>query len=134
MWNPNTNVSEDCLYVNVWVPDSVLRPSSSNVNNNNNNNKRRSAVLVWIYGGAYMSGTSTLDVYDGDILAASEQLVVVSFNYRVGALGFMCMGNADLPCNQGMWDQVLALKWVRDNVANFGGDPEMVGIYLVINA
>ncbi len=142
MWNPNTNVSEDCLYLNLWVPDSILRRAVSGNQPGASANdlgadlnykpkgqeKNGSAVLVWIYGGAYMSGTSTLDVYDGDILSASEEIIVASLNYRVGALGFMCMGNDDFPCNQGMWDQVLALRWIKDNVAKFGGDPNLVSL------
>ena len=58
MWNPNTPISEDCLYLNIWVPEDVLLGSEL------------SPLLVWIYGGGYMTGTSTLEVYDADILSA----------------------------------------------------------------
>ncbi|KAH9371331.1 hypothetical protein HPB48_021993 [Haemaphysalis longicornis] len=66
MWNANTNMSEDCLKLNIWTP----HPDPNNV-----------AVLVWIYGGGFYSGTSTLDVYDATTLVARENVVVVSMNY-----------------------------------------------------
>ena len=67
MWNPNTPVSEDCLYLNIWVPEDVLLGSVF------------SPVMVWIYGGGYMTGTSTLDVYDADILAAESGLIICRY-------------------------------------------------------
>lgn len=70
MWNPNTPVSEDCLYLNVWTPHL------------NNSQQGALPVMVWIYGGSFTSGTSSLDLYDGRILALSENVVVVSMNYR----------------------------------------------------
>uniref|UniRef100_A0A3B3U4Q7 Cholinesterase n=1 Tax=Poecilia latipinna TaxID=48699 RepID=A0A3B3U4Q7_9TELE len=72
MWNPNTPVSEDCLYLNVWAPlfkTPTPRPED------------RVPVLVWIYGGAFMSGTSTLDIYQGHFLCKAQNVVVVSINY-----------------------------------------------------
>ncbi|KAL1433784.1 hypothetical protein MTO96_012313 [Rhipicephalus appendiculatus] len=113
MWNANTEMSEDCLKLNVWTPG----PSSSS-------GGRPLAVLVWIYGGGFYSGTSTLDVYDARTLVSEENVVVVSMNYRVASLGFLSFGNETLPGNAGLYDQYLALKWVRENVAAFGGDPD----------
>ena len=113
MWNPTTRVSEDCLYLNVWVPKTQPRI-------------RRSAVLVWIYGGGFYSGTTTLNIYDGKILAAMNSIIVVSIGYRVGALGFMSMGNAAAPGNAGMFDQLMGLEWVQQNIRYFGGDPNNV--------
>ena len=77
MWNPNTPMSEDCLYINVAAP----RPRPEN-----------SAVLVWIYGGGFYSGSATLDVYDPKILSAEEDIIVVSFQYRQGGQSCKNMG------------------------------------------
>lgn len=116
MWNPNTPMSEDCLYLNVWVPRGF-------------GSQPPRATLVWIFGGGFWSGTSTLDVYDGSKLAAKENVIVVSINYRLGPLGFLYTATEDAPGNQGLLDQVMALKWVYDNVANFGGSQETVTIF-----
>ncbi|XP_071949453.1 cholinesterase-like [Antedon mediterranea] len=113
MWNPNVPMSEDCLNLNVWAP--YPRP-------------RNSAVMVWIYGGSYFSGVSSLDVYDGKTLAAEENLIVVSMNYRLGALGFLAMGE-EAPGNAGLRDQALALQWVQENIALFGGNPNEVTLF-----
>ncbi len=116
MWNPNTELSEDCLYLNVWVPN-VLDPT------------HRLAVMVWIFGGGFWSGTSTLEVYDGKILASEENVIVVSMNYRVSIFGFLYLGREDAPGNAGLWDQLLALKWVKNNIQFFGGNPKAVTIF-----
>lgn len=108
MWNPNRELSEDCLYLNVWTP--YPRPASP------------TPVLVWIYGGGFYSGASSLDVYDGRFLAQAEGTVLVSMNYRVGAFGFLALpGSREAPGNVGLLDQRLALQWVQENVAAFGG-------------
>ncbi|XP_002741758.1 cholinesterase-like [Saccoglossus kowalevskii] len=114
MWNANVPVSEDCLFLNVWTP--YPRPL-------------RTAVMVWIYGGAFVSGTASLDVYNGQALAAMENVVVVSMNYRVGALGFLSLMDPEIPGNMGFMDQALSLQWVRDNIEAFGGDPYQVTIF-----
>lgn len=116
MWNANTNMSEDCLMLNVWTPSSF--PSTYNL-----------AVLVWIFGGGFYSGTSTLAVYDAETLVAEENVVVVSMNYRVASLGFLYINETHAPGNMGLLDQVMALEWVRDNIAAFGGDPNKVTIF-----
>ncbi|XP_007073975.1 acetylcholinesterase isoform X2 [Panthera tigris] len=116
MWNPNRELSEDCLYLNVWTP--YPRPASP------------TPVLVWIYGGGFYSGASSLDVYDGRFLAQAEGTVLVSMNYRVGAFGFLALpGSREAPGNVGLLDQRLALQWVQDNVATFGGDPMSVTLF-----
>ena len=71
MWNPNTPLSEDCLYLNVWSPRFNKTQGSA-----------LAPVLVWIYGGGFVGGTSSLDIYDGRFLSKSEGAVVVSMNYR----------------------------------------------------
>ncbi|XP_024106194.2 acetylcholinesterase isoform X2 [Pongo pygmaeus] len=116
MWNPNRELSEDCLYLNVWTP--YPRPTSP------------TPVLVWIYGGGFYSGASSLDVYDGRFLVQAERTVLVSMNYRVGAFGFLALpGSREAPGNVGLLDQRLALQWVQENVAAFGGDPTSVTLF-----
>ncbi|XP_023258749.1 acetylcholinesterase-like isoform X1 [Seriola lalandi dorsalis] len=121
MWNPNTLMSEDCLYLNVWSPHfNKTQPQPAPL----------APVLVWIYGGAFSAGTSTLDIYDGRFLSKSEGVVVVSMNYRVGAFGFLSLpDNKDIRGNAGLLDQRLALQWVANNIAAFGGDPSKVTLF-----
>ncbi|XP_014484403.1 PREDICTED: acetylcholinesterase isoform X2 [Dinoponera quadriceps] len=130
MWNPNTNISEDCLYLNIWVPHKLrLRHKAGE------GNAGGMAILVWIYGGGFMSGTATLDVYDADFMAATSNAIIASIQYRVGAFGFLYLnqhfgkGSEEAPGNMGLWDQALALKWLRDNAPAFGGDPELITIF-----
>jgi para-nitrobenzyl esterase len=112
-------VSEDCLYLNLWTP--ARRPTE------------RLPVLVWIYGGGFTNGSGAMPLYWGDQLAR-RGVVVVTFNYRVGALGFMAHPELTLESphhasgNYGLQDQVAALQWVRRNIQAFGGDPGRVAI------
>lgn len=108
-WDPASGL--DCLTLNVWTPD----PGAAGL-----------PVMVWIYGGAYLTGSSDLPDYDGSMLAA-DGVVVVTFNYRVGFEGFGHVEGA--PPNRGLLDQVAALRWVRDNIAAFGGDPARVTVF-----
>ncbi|CAK9290290.1 unnamed protein product [Gordionus sp. m RMFG-2023] len=120
MWNPNTPLSEDCLYLNLWVPygsDALSRPS------------KPMAVMVWIFGGGFYSGTSSLDVYDGRILASSNDVIVANFNYRVGSLGYLYLGRPEVAGNAGLFDQRLAMQWIHDNIAEFGGDPHRITLF-----
>ncbi|XP_048343212.1 cholinesterase-like [Sphaerodactylus townsendi] len=114
LWSVNTHLSEDCLFLNVWVPHPW--PSTP------------AAVLVWIYGGGFFVGTTSLVIYDGAFLAANENVIVVSMNYRLGALGFLSLPPA-APGNMGLLDQQLALRWTRENAAAFGGDPSRITIF-----
>jgi para-nitrobenzyl esterase len=109
---------EDCLTLNVTTP--ALDPA-------------RRPVLVWIHGGAFRSGQGAIPWYDGSSFAGSGDIVTVSINYRLGALGFSNLrglGGEDWALSGvcGLLDQVAALEWVRDNIAAFGGDPERVTI------
>ncbi|XP_077180790.1 cholinesterase-like [Paroedura picta] len=113
-FKPNTPISEDCLFLNVWVPHP--RPSAP------------AAVLVSIHGGGFYLGTASLPISDGAFLAATQNVLVVSMNYRLGALGFLSLPPA-APGNMGLWDQQLALRWVRENAAAFGGDPTRITIF-----
>ena len=130
MWNPNTPVSEDCLYLNVWVP-AVAAESSAGADDRRppSNKERKLAVMVWIFGGGFYSGTTTLDVYDGRYLASLYNVVVVSIGYRVGALGFLCLNHSSAPCNVGLFDQLSGLDWVQRNIAQFGGDTNNVTLF-----
>lgn len=111
---------EDCLFVNVWTPgtgDGVARP-----------------VLVWVHGGAFVTGSGSTPWYDGTSFATRHDCVVVTLNYRLGAFGFLHL--ADLggeayasSGNVGLLDQAAALGWVRDNIAAFGGDPSNVTVF-----
>jgi len=76
-----------------------------------------------------MSGTSTLEVYDALILAATNDIIVVSFNYRVGAFGFLYLNDEDAPGNMGLYDQALAIKWIKDNIRSFAGDPNSLTLF-----
>ncbi|HSE04277.1 MAG TPA: carboxylesterase family protein, partial [Methylomirabilota bacterium] len=114
-----TRTAEDCLYLNVWTPraDRARRP-----------------VLVWIHGGAFVLGSGSQTLYDGATLARRGDVVVVTINYRLGALGFLRARDrfgARLPAtgNEGLLDQVAALEWVRDEIEAFGGDPGNVTIF-----
>ena len=90
----------------------------------------RRPVMVWIHGGAFVLGSA--DMYDAAHFAASDEIVVVTINYRLGLLGFLDLGGAldepRCPSNLGLRDQIAALRWVRDNIAGFGGDPGRVTI------
>lgn len=86
--------------------------------------------MVWIYGGGFYSGTTTLSIYDGKILATLGEVIVVSVGYRVGALGFLSLGgHREAPGNAGLFDQLMGLDWVRHNIDRFGGDPENITIF-----
>lgn len=116
---PPDKLSEDCLYLNIWTP--AKSPSE------------KLPVLVWIYGGGFSSGSAACAVYDGEAMAG-KGIVFVSINYRVGVLGFLAHPELSsespdkVSGNYGLLDQVAALKWVRKNIAAFGGDPDKVTI------
>jgi para-nitrobenzyl esterase len=109
---------EECLVVNVYTPapDDTARP-----------------VMVWIHGGAFVAGSGHVPWYNGSFLARVHDLVVVTLNYRLGALGFLHLGQLDPAFassgSNGIGDQIAALRWVRDNIAGFGGDPGNVTVF-----
>ncbi|XP_062978324.1 cholinesterase-like [Elgaria multicarinata webbii] len=124
IWVPNQPLSEDCLFLNIWRPNLHPPPHFS---------KRASPpetpVLVWLHGGdAFLTGTASLDMYDGAGLAAYENVVVLSMNFRLGTLGFLSLP-PDVPGNMGLMDQQLAMKWVKENAAAFGADPTQVTLF-----
>lgn len=112
---PELDASEDCLTLNVHTPAAARRDG------------RRRPVMVWIHGGAFQTGTAAGPVYDGRALARRGDVVVVTLNYRVGALGFLLL--EDGTPNLGLLDQLAALRFVRDEIASFGGDPDCVTVF-----
>lgn len=113
-------IGEDCLHLNVWTPG--LRANA------------RRPVMVWFHGGAYSSGTSNEIETDGQRLSRRGDVVVVTVNHRLNAFGYLYLaefGGPDLADsgNAGQLDLILALEWVRDNIAGFGGDPGNVTIF-----
>ncbi len=113
---PPEPTSEDCLFLNVYTPaaDDGTRP-----------------VLFWIHGGGYVTGSGRH--YNGRLFARDHNVVVVTINYRMGAIGFMHVGHLesdlDESVNNGILDQICALEWTRDNIVAFGGDPNNVLIF-----
>lgn len=107
--------SEDCLYLNVWRPAGEAA--------------ERLPVLVWLHGGGFVEGSSSVPIYDGAALARND-IIVVSINYRLGALGFLAhpglTAEAGSSGNYGLLDIASALRWVRINIGAFGGDPSRV--------
>jgi para-nitrobenzyl esterase len=117
---PEPPQGEDCLVLNVWTGGT--------------DQQRRRPVLFWVHGGAFTTGSGSWAMYDGSALAARDDVVVVTINHRLGALGFLHLAElggeeyADSG-NAGMLDIVLALRWVADNIAQFGGDPSRVMMF-----
>uniref|UniRef100_A0A8C5BUU4 Carboxylic ester hydrolase n=1 Tax=Gadus morhua TaxID=8049 RepID=A0A8C5BUU4_GADMO len=112
--------SEDCLYLNIHVPQGVSRGLP---------------VMVYIFGGAFLLGASNdvpflgNSLYDGNEMADRGGVIVVSVNYRVGSLGFLSTGDARMPGNYGLWDQHAAISWVKRNIEAFGGNPDNITIF-----
>lgn len=106
--------SEDCLFLNVYTAE--LKP------------KLPLPVMVFIHGGGYKSGSGNVEHYGPDFLV-KHGVVLVTINYRLEALGFLCLDTENVPGNAGLKDQVAALKWVQKNIANFGGDPKNVTVF-----
>lgn len=108
--------SEDSLKINVFTKTiNPLKPLP---------------VMVYIYGGGFTEGTSGTELYGPDFLMQKD-VILVNFNYRTGALGFLCCQSPEdgVPGNAGLKDQNMALKWVKDNIASFGGDPEAITLF-----
>lgn len=106
--------SEDCLYLNVWVPSNTSRSLKD--------------VMVYFHGGAFTQGSASKEESNATILAAVGDVIVVTVNYRLGFLGFF-VSNDEIHSNMGLRDQQLALKWVSDNIVYFGGNPESVTLF-----
>jgi para-nitrobenzyl esterase len=117
--------SEDCLTLNVWTPELPEEPTPDS--------GRGRPVMVWLHGGGFTSGSGSVFLYRGEHLARHGDAVVVTINYRLGALGWLGhrgMGDADgFIGNWGLLDQVAALRWVQDHIAAFGGDRDLVTVF-----
>ena len=114
-----SQMSEDCLYLNVWTPacDNRKRP-----------------VMVWVHGGGFQTGSGAQLIYRGRTLAVHGDVVVVTINYRLGAFGFLYLNDLipdhyNVSANNGLLDQIEALKWIKQNIALFGGDPNQVTLF-----
>jgi len=116
----SSGISEDCLYLNIWVP---ANPS-----------ERKLPVMIWIYGGGFFIGSTSQPLTTGEHLA-SKGIIVVSMGYRLGALGFLAHpeltaeSENNVSGNYGLLDQIAALKWIQQNIEAFGGDPGNVTIF-----
>ncbi len=113
------HTNEDCLYMNIWTPaaDGAKRP-----------------VMVWIHGGGYVSGSGSQLIYRGRDIAKNGDVVVVTLNYRLGALGYLYLNefideHYEVSANNGLLDQIAALKWIQNNIVQFGGDPSQVTLF-----
>jgi para-nitrobenzyl esterase len=149
--------SEDCLYLNVWAPagprperrveadgridtgstgtradqridtESTGTPADQRIDTESTRPGR--PVLVWIHGGAFVTGSGSLPIYDGAALAAVAPAVVVTVNYRLGAFGWLRAPELGATGNEGLLDQLAALDWVQREIAHFGGDPGNVTVF-----
>ncbi|XP_059514388.1 LOW QUALITY PROTEIN: bile salt-activated lipase-like [Myotis daubentonii] len=119
----NTRGSEDCLYLNIWVPQGQKEVSQN------------LPVMIWIFGGAFLFGSGqgfnffSDYQFDGEEIATRGNVIVVTFNHRIGPLGFLSTGDANLPGNYGLRDQHMAIAWVKRNIEAFGGDPDNITIF-----
>ncbi|OJI80473.1 hypothetical protein ASPTUDRAFT_78529 [Aspergillus tubingensis CBS 134.48] len=113
--------SEDCLFLNIWTPHI---PSADSLDPDNGK-----PVMVWIYGGGDTQGSAADSTFDGASLASRSDVVVVSFNYRVNIFGLLALNDGELNGNYMMTDKIQALRWIRQNIAGFGGNPKNVTIF-----
>ncbi|KAJ7280629.1 cholinesterase [Mycena rebaudengoi] len=112
--------AEDCLFLNIFTPFLPGQSVSGN---------KLKPVMFWIHGGAFQGGTGADPTFDGGNLASRGDVVVVTINYRLGALGFFALDDGVTNGNYGLVDQIIALQWVQTHIAAFGGDPSRVTIF-----
>ncbi|XP_076021347.1 neuroligin-2a isoform X5 [Genypterus blacodes] len=130
------NQSEDCLYLNVYVPTEdgewtvgkggMLEVAATHILEDIRD-RRKKPVMLFIHGGSYMEGTGNM--FDASVLAAYGNVIVVTMNYRLGVLGFLSTGDQSAKGNYGLLDQIQALRWLNENIGHFGGDPERITIF-----
>lgn len=102
--------SEDCLYLNIYTPPGA----------------KQLPAMVWIHGGSFIGGSGS--IFHGNYLL-DKNIILITVNYRLGIFGFFTLGDYNSPGNFGLKDQVLALKWVQNNIRAFGGDPRKVTLF-----
>ena len=110
---------EDCLFLNIYVPDTIFVDDPQ---------IKLLPVMVWLHGGAFMIGSNNYNRL-GPQHFVNKDVIVISVNYRLGPLGFLSLGSEEVPGNAGLRDQLMALTWVRENIENFGGNPESVTFF-----
>uniref|UniRef100_A0A3B5B9D9 Neuroligin-4, X-linked-like n=1 Tax=Stegastes partitus TaxID=144197 RepID=A0A3B5B9D9_9TELE len=128
-----THQSEDCLYLNIYVPTEEAKrmtPEGGILTVTDNLNMEEGGqrpVMVYVHGGSYTEGTGNM--MDGSVLASYGNVIVITLNYRLGVLGFLSTGDQAAKGNYGLLDQIQALRWVKENIAAFGGDPSRVTVF-----
>lgn len=115
---PINGNSEDCLYINVYSP----------IDSSSQNNSSKLPVMVYIYGGGFVSGSSDFNFLDPTPFL-EEDVIIVTFNYRLSAFGFLSTGDEIISGNTALKDQLLALKWTNNNIEYFGGDPDSITVF-----
>jgi acetyl esterase/lipase len=115
-----TSCSEDCLTLNIWTPYLPNGKPTSD---------KKKAVMVWIHGGSFTSGTGSDPTFDGSALASRGDVVAVTLNYRLSTLGFLAIENTSLTGNYGLRDQNTALDWLHAHIEDFGGDKDRITIF-----
>ncbi|XP_014559130.1 hypothetical protein COCVIDRAFT_35672 [Bipolaris victoriae FI3] len=119
--SPDPNVyAEDCFFLNIWTPY---------LPNPVNKAPKLKAVMVWLHGGGFLTGTASDPTYDGSALASRGDVVVVSVDYRLSTLGGLALSNTSLTGNYGLGDVITALDWVRAHIGDFGGDKDRITVF-----
>lgn len=116
--------SEDCLFFNLWTPILPSAPTPKTAIPK----RKLKAVLVWIFGGGFVTGSASDPGGDSGNLASRGDIVVISLNYRLGNLGMLALNDGATNGNFGIGDMITALQWIQKNIVNFGGDPDRVTI------
>lgn len=115
-----TGTSEDCLFLNIWTP--IIPQSGAS------RKETLKPVMFWIHGGGFLGGTGADPTFDGGNMASRGDVVLVTINYRLSTIGFLSLDDGKTNGNFGLADQIMALDWVRENIAGFGGDPDRITI------
>eukprot|EP00536_Pseudo-nitzschia_multiseries_P012506 jgi/Psemu1/68339/estExt_Genemark1.C_4810037 len=127
--NPDT-MSEDCLYLNIFTPaGAAATAASESSSSSSSSSSQLLPVMVWLHGGAFQQGSAARPEYNARRLAQEERVVVVTVNYRLGALGFMVNSGLGLYGNYGLMDQRAALHFVKRRIVGFGGDPDNITLF-----
>uniref|UniRef100_A0A3B4UXH5 Neuroligin-4, X-linked-like n=1 Tax=Seriola dumerili TaxID=41447 RepID=A0A3B4UXH5_SERDU len=125
-----THQSEDCLYLNIYVPTEEGKGTQGTEWRHKEDIHEEGGqrpVMVYVHGGSYTEGTGNM--MDGSVLASYGNVIVITLNYRLGVLGFLSTGDQAAKGNYGLLDQIQALRWVKENIAAFGGDPNRVTVF-----